>query len=137
MRLRSVLLGCLLAVGLLLVGVGSGLVDIPLGRDSTLVAPGDQATPVACPASLIEGTLVAGADGAMLLRVDGEPELVTVVWPDGWIVRGKGTAATLVAGTGAVVATAGDRVRIGGGFVSDAPGARRWLGCGGVTILVT
>lgn len=134
-RLRSVIVGCVLAVGLLLVGVGSGLVDIHLGRDSTHVTPDVLATPAACPAAVIEGMLVAGADGAIVLRVDEEPDLVLVTWPDGWETSVDGERTTLFDDTGVVVARAGDRVTIGGGFISEAPGARRWLGCGGVTVV--
>lgn len=134
-HLRSVVIGCVLAVGLLLVGLGAGLVDAPqLGLQPTASKPGGP-TPAACPAALIEGTLVASPGRGIVLRVDGEPDPVLVTWPDGWVVRGDGTSATLVDETGRQVAAAGDRVTIGGGFTSEAPGARRWLGCGGVTVI--
>ena len=134
-HMRSVLLGCVLAVGLLLVGIGSGWVQLPASDPAGAPASvAGLATPLACPAALIEGTLVAGEGGAIVLRVDGESDLILVTWPDGWATRDQGDTRVLVDETGTPVARAGDRVTIGGGFVSETPGARRWLGCGGVSV---
>ena len=91
------------------------------------IGPPIGSTPDACPAALMTGTLVQLDDGSLGLA--SSEERVRVRWPFGW--RGAtGTPVALVDATGTVVATVGQTVEVGGGFIDDD-----WLGCGGVTVV--
>jgi hypothetical protein len=127
-------------VAVLVMGVGAGCAD-PGPSVAPQVAPslraGEFAIPTisppfgstmdACPAALTTGVLIQLPDGALALQ--GPAETLRVRWPFGW--RGaSGPPVALVDEAGAVVATVGQTVEVGGGGV----GAGWWLGCGGVTV---
>ena len=82
----------------------------------------------ACPAALTTGTLIEHPDGGLGLGFEGG-DATRVRWPYGW--RGtSGPPVALVDADGAVIASIGQRVEVGGGQVADD----WWLGCGGVRV---
>jgi hypothetical protein len=90
------------------------------------MTPEASATDQPCPAALIDGTLAEHPVTGLGLQTD---ELIVVVWPWGW--RGaSGPPVALLREDGAVVATVGQKLSIGGGYVNE-----QWLGCGGVTVV--
>jgi hypothetical protein len=91
------------------------------------MSPEAAATDRPCPAALITGILAEHPVMGLGLQTD---DLIVVVWPFGWGGI-AGPPISLVDGDGAVVATVGQELSIGGGFVGDG----QWLGCGGVTVL--
>lgn len=91
------------------------------------LSPPFSATPAGCPAALTTGELVALEDGS--LGLDDPDGAMRVRWPFGW--RGStGPPIALVDADGTVIATVGDELEVGGGFINDA-----WLGCGGVRVV--
>jgi hypothetical protein len=91
------------------------------------ISPPFGSTPEACPAALTTGILIEDPAGGLGLDRDGDTTRVR--WPFGW--RGaNGPPAALVDDTGAVIATVGQQVEVGGGFINDW-----WLGCGGVRVV--
>lgn len=92
------------------------------------VACGDarvpETTAVACPASLIRGTLeVLGTDIGLF---DSDNRHLIVDWPDGYTTRVVAGQPSLVDPAGGVVARAGDSVEIPGGEVRVG----EWYACG-------
>lgn len=110
--------------------------DIDCDEDPELVAVPTQApvpagTPAACPAALIEGTLVADERWGMALAgTDGIRR--KVLWPHGYTARREAGGLVLYDAGGSVVAREGDVVSIGGGETgSDGS----WLACGGISVV--
>lgn len=93
--------------------------------------PQPAGTPQACPAALIEGTLVREKQSGVALR-DPQGLVRQIIWPFGYSARDQGGRLVVLDASGNVVAAEGDRVSIGGGEI-DAKGT--WLGCGGTTVL--
>lgn len=75
------------------------------------VGPLRTPSPEACPAALLEGELLADDAGGLMVR-HAEGFVMSVVWPDGYVVRG----GELLDPTGKVVAREGDVVSLGGGM---------------------
>jgi hypothetical protein len=72
----------------------------------------------ACPSALLEGTLVRGGGGELLVLQPEVNVAYPVEWPGGWSVREEGGILHLVDGAGRVVGTEGDGFWAGGGFTS-------------------
>ena len=85
-----------------------------------------------CPTALLDGILVAGADGTLTVVSDGGTPM-SVVWPDWHGVRTDEETGRLVltGPLGQIVAREGDRVRVGGGENADGPGFRA---CGPIAV---
>lgn len=129
MRTQSLLLGCVLALGLVLVGWALGWVrlDAPTPAPSDGVRPGllGDRTPSSsasaasqeplCPAASLEGTL-AFDEHAGLGIVDTGGTFTPVDWPPAWSSAVRGGAVELLDESGAVVARTGESVVVGGGF---------------------
>lgn len=75
------------------------------------VGPLRMPSPEACPAALLEGELLADDAGGLMVR-HAEGFVMSVVWPDGYVVRG----GELLDPAGEVVAVEGDLVSLGGGM---------------------
>lgn len=75
------------------------------------VGPFATPSPDACPAALLEGELLADDAGGLMVR-HAEGFVMSVVWPDGYAVRG----GELLDPAGVVVAREGDVVSLGGGM---------------------
>lgn len=87
--------------------------------------------PQACPAALLEGTLVEDAETGVAVQGPDErfPPAV-VVWPNGYVAADVGDTRVLMDGRGAVVARVGDHVSAGGGAYPP----RDWFHtCGEIT----
>ena len=69
----------------------------------------------ACEKALTGGTLSASPDDPKLAWVMAPEGRIDIVWPPGFGIR-FGEAAEIVSQDGTVVATAGERVTLGGGF---------------------
>ena len=93
--------------------------------------PQPAGTAIACPAALIEGTLVRDDQSGVALR-DPQGQVRQVIWPNGYSAREDDGRLAVVDASGMVLAHEGDRVMIGGGEI-DADGT--WLGCGGTKVL--
>ena len=90
----------------------SELVAVPTQTPGPLLDLG----PSACPAALLEGTLVR--DDAVGLAVQGDPLFPpsVVVWPHGGVARDVDGVRELLDAGGRVVGREGDRFSAGGGF---------------------
>jgi hypothetical protein len=130
------LVAALIAGTLLAGGCGDGYrSDAPVTAPSLragefaipTLAPPLSATPTGCPAALTTGELALLEDGSLGLDdVDGTTR---VRWPFGW--RGSsGPPVVLLDAEGTVIATVGEVLEVGGGFINDW-----WLGCGGVRVV--
>jgi hypothetical protein len=79
-------------------------------------------TPQPCMAALLEGTLEGDRERGLAVRIDGHG-LVIVAWPFGF--RGNmGPPVALLDAHRAVVATVGEPISLGGGFVGG-----RFIAC--------
>ena len=94
--------------------------------------PEPAGTPRPCMASLTEGVLVADARWGFALTDPAGGRVREVIWPYGYAARNDGGRLTLIDTTGAVIAHAGDRLRIGGGETGPD---HAWLACGGITVV--
>ena len=83
----------------------------------TSLSRGPDGTLVGCPLAIAEGTLEEVAPGKLALRTD-YAGLVEVRWSAGLSVR-PGPPAQLVDAEGQVVARAGDRVSLTGGYLGE------------------
>ena len=112
MAVRNLLTLCVVATG----ATGCSL-------SSILPAP----TAQACPAALLEGTLAQGLGGtAVVVWEFGEQ---AVRWPEGYVVEQE-PELRLLDDRGALVASEGDPISIGGGFT---PGDQLFIACGYVS----
>jgi hypothetical protein len=90
------------------------LIPVPTSAPLSLVGP------IACPAGLLEGELVADDEfGFVVAHADGFTSAVT--WPHGYVAR-DAPRRELLDDTGDVVARDGDHVALGGGEGSAGPG---------------
>lgn len=139
MRTQSLLLGCVLALGLLLAGWALGLVrlDPPTPAPSDGVRPGllgdptpvPPATspgatvvptqPLLCHEAQLEGTLAFDEHAG--LGIDSGGRVIAVEWPPTWSTRLEPGGVALLDATGSVLARTGDRIRVGGGFGGSTP----------------
>jgi hypothetical protein len=85
--------------------------------------------PEACPAALLEGTLVRHVEAGVAVQGDPLFSPSIVVWPHGYIARDAGATRELLNGSGAVVAREGDFFSAGGGFY---PPDDRFVPCGSI-----
>lgn len=85
----------------------SALLLLVVGCVGPLASPSAEA----CPAALLEGELLADDAGGLMVR-HAEGFVMSVVWPDGYVVRG----GELLDPAGAVAAREGDVVSLGGGM---------------------
>ena len=71
---------------------------------------------MACPAALLEGTLVRHEQAG--LAVQGDPNFppTPVMWPHGWVARDMDDVRELLDADGRVVGREGDFVSAGGGM---------------------
>ncbi len=94
-------------------------------------APVPAGTAAACPAALIEGTLVDDErHGMALAGTDGVRR--QILWPPGYTTQLDASGLVLYDEVGSIVAREGDFVSIGGGeTASDGP----WLACGDITVM--
>jgi hypothetical protein len=83
----------------------------------------------ACPAALLEGTLVA-ADGDLVVETDPAGVAVHVQWPFGVGVHQAGDELVVSDALGSVKAREGDRVAIGGSATRDG----EWVACGDINV---
>jgi hypothetical protein len=83
---------------------------------------------VGCPQALAEGTLEVTAPDRLLLHTDAD-ELVEIRWTS--LTVRQGPQAELVDSSGRVVAQAGDRVSITGGYLEG----RTFTECDGVRLV--
>lgn len=134
MRTRSLMLGCVLALGLVLVGWALGLVDLgsvspaPSGLRPGLQAGGGTpetptpkpTEPSECPTALLEGVLVMDPHRGLAVST-GPDSAMAVQWPPTYSTRVNGVHVLLLDGSGVEVARTGDRVSMGGG-VGPGPG---------------
>jgi hypothetical protein len=81
-----------------------------------------------CPASLLEGTLVA-ADGELVVEQDPAGVAIHVQWPFGVGVHEDSGELVVADAFGTVKAREGDVVKIGGSSTGDGS----WLACGDIT----
>lgn len=103
----------------------------PTPAAPTLVPlPTRSQTPGECMAAQAFGELVAHTQWGIALAVENEGSVVRVVWPHGYASRWEGDRLALVDGSGTVLAHAGDRVEVGGGYVAGS-----WYACSYVTVL--
>jgi hypothetical protein len=72
-------------------------------------------TPEACPAALLEGTLVGDQNAGIAVHNAEVNATYPVAWPDGWSVRDMDGVRQLMDGS-RVVGEEGDRFSAGGGF---------------------
>jgi len=77
--------------------------------------PPFQLGPQACPAALLEGTLVRHEEAGLAVRADRNLPPTPVVWPHGWAARDVGGVRELLDADGRVVGREGDVVSAGGG----------------------
>ena len=90
------------------------LIPVPTSAPAPLLGP------IACPAGLLEGELVADDEfGFVVAHADGFSSAVT--WPHGFVAR-DAPRRELLDGSGRVVAREGDLVALGGGEGSAGPG---------------
>lgn len=92
----------------------------------------DLATPQACPAALLEGTLERDDTAGLVVRQLEVDVAYPVVWPDGWSTSDTGGMLLLIDDSGLVVGREGDHFSAGGGF---SPGPDEvFQPCGGIEI---
>jgi hypothetical protein len=92
----------------------SGLIPVPTSAPAPLFGP------MACPAALLEGELVADDEfGFVVAHADGFSSAVT--WPHGFVARDS-PRRELLDDSGRVVAREGDFVALGGGETGQGPG---------------
>ena len=85
----------------------------------------------ACPAALLDGTLVAQDDGGLAIKATAGGRVHEVTWPAGYSVQRGPKRLVVTDFFGTVIAQEGDRVQLGGGETSsDGP----WGVCGQITV---
>ena len=95
-----------------------------------LVQP--SAEPQACPAALLEGTLVRDDDAGLTVLVEEVGVAFQVEWPAGWTIRDVDGEWQLVNGAGQVVGSEGDELSAGGGYTSGP--VEVFQPCGEITV---
>jgi hypothetical protein len=90
---------------------GTALIPVPTQSPPPPLELG----PVACPAALLEGTLVAHEEVGMAVEGEFGRAPAIVVWPHGWAARDVDGVRELLDAEGRVVAREGDFVSAGGG----------------------
>lgn len=122
-----------------LLAAGSALVSVAVLSGCTASLPDSSASATLAPSSsaprivtsdfpnlsgrsaLLRGTLTVDADGCVQLTTEGDP--VTLVWPEGYTVRGSAAFFEVLDASGALVVDSADAFAIGGGVpnaVTDA-----------------
>lgn len=84
-------------------------------------------TAQACPAALLEGTLAQGPGGTAVVAWEFGEQAVR--WPEGYVVE-RAPELRLLDDRGALVASEGDPISIGGGFTA---GDELFIACGHVS----
>ncbi len=103
----------------------------PAGIAVPTQAPQPAGTARACPASFIEGRLVADPRWGIAL-VDNDGTTREVIWPYGYSARRDVAHVVLLDATGSIVAQTGNLVHVDGGE-TGADGA--WLACGAIVLI--
>jgi hypothetical protein len=108
-------------------GSSAELIAVPTQSPAPLFEFGPQA----CPAALLEGTIVRHDEGGMAVQGDPLFPPSIVVWPHGYVARDVDGIRQLLDGSGAIVAREGDAFSAGGGFY---PPDDRFIPCGPIEL---